>query len=46
MAKRIIVMLDDENFKKLLVKQAEEIKKSLKSVSFSRVVNDTLQKSL
>jgi hypothetical protein len=46
MAKRITVMLDDDNLKKLCAKQAATIKKSVKSVSFSRVLNDTLRKSL
>jgi len=46
MPKRITVVLDDEILKKLRVKQATMIKKSSNSVSFSRVINDTLQKSL
>ncbi len=46
MAKRITVMLDDDNLKKLYAKQATAIKKSAKSVSFSRVLNDTLRKLL
>jgi len=45
MAKRTTVLLDDDNLKKLYVKQASAIKKSAKSVSFSRIVNDTLRKS-
>ncbi|WP_016940070.1 hypothetical protein [Candidatus Nitrosopumilus sediminis] len=46
MAKRITVLLSDDNLKKLYSKQAAEIKKSSKSVSFSKIVNDTLRKSL
>jgi len=46
MTKRITVMLDDDNLKKLYAKQAAEIKKSPRSVSLSRVINDTLRKSL
>jgi hypothetical protein len=45
MSKRITVMLDDENLKKLYTKQAAAIKKSTKSVSLSRVINDSLRKS-
>ncbi|MCV0431090.1 hypothetical protein [Nitrosopumilus sp.] len=46
MSKRITITLDDEILKKLCAKQATAIKKSSKSVSFSKVVNDTLRKSL
>ena len=42
MSKRITVILDDENYKKLRSKQAAIIKKSSKSVSFISVINDTL----
>ena len=44
--KRITVVLDDELIKKLHEKQAALIKKSVKSVSFSRVLNDTLRKGI
>jgi hypothetical protein len=46
MAKRISVMLEDDIDKKLRTKQAEEIRKTSSSVSFSMVVNDVLRKSL
>ena len=46
MAKRITVVLDDDIYKKLRIKQASLIKTNLKSVSFSIVINDELQKSL
>ena len=35
--------MDDEVFKKLRHKQAKLQKTSLKSISFSRVLNDTIQ---
>ena len=44
--KRITVVLDDELIKKLHEKQAALIKKSVNSVSFSRVLNDTLRKGI
>ncbi len=37
-------MLDDELLKKLRKKQAQEIKKSQKSVSLSKIINETLAK--
>ena len=44
MGKRITVILDDDLVKKLREKQAKQIKESVKSVSFSRVLNMTLRK--
>ena len=46
MAKRITIVLEDELFKKLREKQSKMIKESTKSVSFSKVVNQTLRKSI
>ena len=46
MGKRITIMLDDDLYGKLLERQAKLIKESIKSVSFSRVVNETLRKSI
>ncbi len=46
MSKRITIVLDDDLVKKLREKQAKLIKESVKSVSFSRVVNDTLRKNI
>ena len=46
MSKRITIILDDDLAKKLREKQAKLIKNSTKSVSFSRVLNETLRKSL
>lgn len=46
MANRITIMLDEDLIKKLHDLQAKEIKKSEKSVSFSKVLNRTLRKEL
>ena len=46
MAKRITIMLDDDLVKKLHETQAKQIKKSISSVSFSAILNETLRKSL
>jgi len=46
MSKRITISLDDVLIKKLHEKQAKLIKKSAESISFSRVVNETLRKNL
>ena len=46
MGKRITIMLDDDLLKKLHEIQAKQIKKTQKSVSFSRVLNDVLRKGL
>jgi len=46
MSKRITVVLDDDLVKKLRERQSNQIKKSSGSVSFSRVVNDTLRKGI
>jgi hypothetical protein len=46
MAKRITIMLDDDLLKKLHDLQAKQIKESSESISFSRVLNETVRKSL
>ncbi len=46
MGKRITVVLDDDLVRKLREKQAKLIRESAKSVSFSRVLNDTLRKRI
>ncbi len=46
MSRRITIVLDDDNIKKLRTIQAKKIKESEKSVSFSRVINDVLRKQL
>jgi len=44
MLRRITIMLEDNLVKKIRNKQAKEIMKSKKSVSFSQIVNNTLKK--
>jgi len=46
MGKRITVIIDDENVKKLQLLQAKKIKTSTESVSFSRIINETINKCL
>ncbi len=46
MGKRITVVLDDDLVKKLHEKQSKLIKESLKSVSFSTVINQTVRKGI
>ena len=46
MSKRVTIMLDDDNDRKLRARQADIIKKQSRSYSFSAVVNDALRKSL
>jgi len=45
-AQRITIMLDDELAKKLRIIQAKLIKESAKSVSFSKVLNETVKQGL
>ena len=46
MSNRITIMLDDDLAKKLRLLQSKRLKESYKSISFSRVLNDTLRKCL
>jgi len=46
MSKRITIMHDDDLLRKLYELQAKQIKDSTKSVSFSRVLNEVVRKSL
>ena len=46
MNQRITIMLDEEVIKKLRSLQAKQIKESAESVSFSKVINDCIAKSL
>lgn len=43
---RVTIMLDKDLAKKLRARQAKEIQSSSSSISFSRVLNDVLRKSL
>ncbi len=46
MSQRITIVLDDDLVTSLRQKQAKQIKGTLKSVSFSRVLNEALRKNL
>lgn len=46
MPQRITILLDDDLVKKLRSLQAKQIKETETSVSFSRILNDVLKKSL
>ena len=46
MGSRVTIVLEDELFKKIRLKQADLIKESAKAVSFSKVINEELRKSL
>jgi hypothetical protein len=46
MSKRITIMLEDEVDKKLRLRQAKAIQNTQQSVSFSKVLNDTLKQVL
>ncbi len=46
MSKRITIMIDDDLDKKIRLRQAKLIQQEQSSYSYSRVVNDTLRKSL
>ncbi len=46
MVKRITIMIDDELVKKLRDMQAKQIKESSRSVSFSNVLNQVVEKGL
>ncbi|MCV0398525.1 MAG: hypothetical protein K5785_00865 [Nitrosarchaeum sp.] len=46
MSKRITVMIDDSIDRKLRTIQAKQIQQSNGSVSYSKVLNETLQKVL
>ena len=46
MSKRITIMLDDNNLKKLRGIQSKQIKESTSSISFSKVINQQLTKAL
>jgi len=46
MAERITIMLNSDIAKKLRALQAKQVKESLSSVSFSRIINEVLEKGL
>ena len=45
MAKRITIMIDSDLHRKIRLVQAKQIKDSSSSVSFSKVINQQLEKS-
>jgi hypothetical protein len=46
MSKRITIMIDDDIDKKLRLIQAKQIQNTTNSVSYSRVINETLKNKL
>ena len=46
MSKRVIIVLDDDLVKKLRYIQSKKISKSTEHVSFSKVINDELGKTV
>ncbi len=46
MTKRITIMIDDDNDKKIRFRQAKLIQQTQSSYSFSRVINEILRKAL
>ena len=46
MSKRVTIMIDDDLDKKLRLIQGEKIKTSNSSVSYSKVINETLRKGI
>ena len=46
MARRVTIVMDEDIIKKLHERQAKQIKESAKSISFSRVVNETIRKHI
>lgn len=46
MTKRVTIMIDDDNDKKLRMLQAKQITATTTSVSYSKVINQQLRKTL
>ena len=46
MSRRVTIMIDDDNFKKLRLMQAKLLKETDSSVSFSRVINEAISIAL
>ncbi len=46
MSKRITIMIEDELDKKLRLIQAKTIQSTVRSVSYSSIINETLRKTL
>ena len=46
MGKRVTVTVDDDLVRRLRTLQAKQIKKYQKSISFSKIINELIRKSL
>ena len=46
MGRRVTIMIDEENFKKLHILQSKLLKQTNASVSFSKVLNETIAMGL
>lgn len=46
MSKRVTIMIDESNDRKLRLRQAKEIKETSATCSYSRVINEVLAKAL
>lgn len=46
MSKPVTIMFDDDLYKKLRALQSKEIRKTYRSVSFSKILNDVIRKDL
>jgi len=46
MYRRVTLLLDEKNYKKLRILQSKRIRKTKKSCSFSRIINLVLQEGL
>ncbi len=46
MVKRVTIMIDDDNDKKLRLRQAKLIQQTQSSVSFSKVINQIIRKAM
>ncbi len=46
MSRRVTIMIDDDLDKKVRLKQAKMIQQEQSSYSYSKVINETLRKSL
>jgi len=44
MSKRITLLIDDDLYKKLPIKQAAQIKKTATAISFSKTITEILKK--
>lgn len=45
-AKRVTIMIDDDNDRKLRLLQAKRIQQEQTSISYSKIINETVRKGL